>query len=360
MLTISQFFYTKKARLICFINRLHKSTDTMKKTSKRFVLSSEIKNDKGFRVRTSGIRLADYELNPIMLFMHQRPKGVSKDEVLPIGNVVDIKLENGKLTGCLAFDETDDFAMKLYTKVENGTLRMVSAGLVPLTWSKDPSGEVWLETSTLKEISLVDIGSNAEAVAVTLYDEQDNIINLSLEDIKSNFKPDNTMKLIQLSALAVLPMLKLSADATPEEAQNAISELVTLANTQSTEIVTLKSERDDFKTKYEAEVKLSSEAKITSLLDGAVAKGKFVEGDRAKWVKLANADFDGTKDILDGMAEAKSVSSQIDEGKADNALLKMSYDELDKANQLVTLKAENLPAFKEKFKAKFGREYKEN
>lgn len=333
----------------------------MKVSSKRFVLSSELKNDKGFRVRTSGIDMTEFNMNPIMLFMHQRPKGLNKNEVLPIGNIVDIKLEGNKLTGAPAFDDTDEFAMKLYQKVENGTIRMVSPGLVPLTWKKDDQGEVWLETSKLKEISLVDIGSNAEALAVTLYDEADEIVTLSLEQIITNLKPEHNMKLIQLSAPAILPLLQLSADATPEEAQEAIGNLVTLAAKQKTTIETLTTERDDFKTKYEDGVKLATEAKVNALVDQAITDRKIVEGQKEAYVKLAHADFENTKAVLDSMEANPTVQSQIKDGKdLDESFTKLTWDELDAQNKLVTLKAEAPELFKEKYKAKFGKDYKEN
>lgn len=337
---------------------IYTSEKNMKITTKKFCLTNEIKNANGFHVRTVGIDLADYNANPLMLWMHKRPKGESKDEVLPIGNVVEIELVDGKLYGRLAFDSSDPFAMSLYEKVENGTLRMVSLGLIPLTWSKDKLGNVWLETSKLKEISLVDIGSNAQAISVALYDSDSDLkINLSLKEILTNLKPENNMKLIELSAISVLPLLQLKDGATPDETLEAITELVTLADTQKTTILALTSERDDFKTQLDAQIKLAADKEIIILLDDSEAKGKFVKGDRAKWEKLANMDFEGTKDVLLGMPEAKSVASQVGNGGADDALLKLSYDELDKTNQLITLKEQNLPAFQEKFKEKFGREY---
>lgn len=333
----------------------------MKRSTKQFVISSEAKNDKGFRVRTSGIDLTDYNANPLMLFMHQRPTGKSKDEVLPIGSMLDIELKDNKLYGVPAFDDTDDFAIKLFNKVENGTLKMMSAGLLPLEFSQDKkTGDVWLEKSKLKEVSLVDIGSNAEALAVTLYNEKDEVLNLSLETIREQLKPTHTMKLIELSASAVLPLLQLSADATPEATQEAIGNLVTLAADQKKAIETLTTERDDFKTKYNDGVKLAQEAKITSLLDAAEADVKFVKGDRAKWEKLAQSDFESTKDILDSMQASTPVSVQLKKDAPSDALTKLSYEELDKSGQLMTLKAEHPEAFKEKFKAKFGTDYKEN
>lgn len=330
----------------------------MKKTTKKFVLSSEAKNTNGFHVRTAGIDLVDYNANPLMLWMHKRPKGDSKDEVLPIGNVIDIELVDGKLYGRLAFDSSDPFAMSLYEKVENGTLRMVSAGLIPLTWAKDADGNMWLETSRLKEMSLVDIGSNAEAISVALYDpESETKINLSLKDINTILKPENEMKLIQLSAVSVLPLLQLAEGATPDEALEAITELVTLADTQKTIIAEKETANVELKSQLDAQIKLASEAKIITLLDDSEAKGKFVKGDRAKWEKLANIDFDGTKDVLLAMPESKSVASQLKTEDADDTLLKLSYDELDKSDQLIKLKEQNPTAFQEKFKEKFNKEY---
>lgn len=336
---------------------IYTSEKNMKITTKKFILTTEAKNDKGFRVRTAGIDLTDFNSNPVLLWMHKRPKGESKEEVLPLGNVVDIELEGDKYYGRLAFDSSDPFAMSLYEKAENGTLRMMSAGLLPIKWSKDKNGDLWLENSKLKEMSLVDIGSNSEAIGVTLYDDTDTIINLSLEDLLTNLKPENNMKLIELSAISVLPLLQLKDGATPDETLEAITELVTLADTQKTTILTLTSERNDYKAKLDAQIKLAADKEIITLLDDSEAKGKFVKGDRAKWEKLANMDFEGTKDVLLGMPEAKSVASQMGNGGADDALLKLSYDELDKTNQLITLKEQNLPAFQEKFKEKFGREY---
>lgn len=332
----------------------------MKKSSKRFVISSEAKNDKGFRVRTAGIKLDQYNSNPLLLWMHKRPKGLSKNEVLPIGNVLELSVEGKKLMGTPAFDDTDDFAVTLSKKVENQTLRMMSAGLYPpYTWSKDAAGEVWLEESTLKEISLADIGSNAEALAVTLYNESDEVINLSLEQITENLKPDNKMKSIQLQAATLLPMLNLTAEATPDEVAEEIGKFVTLTATQKDEIVNLTSERDDFKTKYEAEVKLATEAKIVALVDGAVDARKILAGEKDKYVKLANADFETTKSVIDGMQASKPVKDQLIDGKTGEDLTKLSWQELEAANKLVTLKANDLPLFKEKFKEEFGTEYKD-
>jgi hypothetical protein len=338
----------------------------MKISSKRFVISSEAKNKNGFRVRTEGIGLKDYKSNPLLLWMHKRPEGKRKDEILPIGNIVEIELKDGKLTGKLAFDETDPFALSLYEKVENGTLRMVSAGLLPLTWSEDTDGEMWLETSTMFEVSLVDIGSNGEALAVTLYQkEKDKFITLSYKEIyETNLKSNTDMKIIQLNAPEVLPLLKLADSATPADVQAAISNLVTLAaksTKQAENIVTLTADRDSYKTKFEAAEKATESNKVIALVDKAVADGKIVEGDKEQYIKLGTADFKTTEAVLKGMVASKSVKDQLENGEGTTEdYAKLSWPELEEKNLLVTLKAEDLPLFKQKFKAQFKTEYKEN
>lgn len=338
----------------------------MKISTKRFTISTEDKNDKGFRVRTAGIDLSGYLENPIMLLMHQRPKGLNTDEVGVIGNFINLAFEADKLMGTPAFDDTDPFAIKLFNKVENGTMRMVSPGLLPILFAKDAQGEIWLEKSKLIEISLADIGSNSKALAVALYNENEELITLSLEEITNNLKPETDMKLIQLNA-DVLPMLKLAAEATAEEVQAAIEGLVTLATENANavqikdaEIVTLTAEAADFKAKFEAGVKLASEAKINALVELAFNENRIVKGDIPKWVKLASSDYDGTKEVLETMPKSETVASQMKEGEPGEDLAKLSWKELEGKGKLITLKAQDLPLFKEKFKAEFNVEYKEH
>ena len=104
----------------------------MKKSTKRFILSTEAKNSNGFRVRTAGINLADFKSNPLLLWLHKRPKGERADEILPLGRWEDIELKDGVVSAVPVFDEDDEFAMRIYKKVENGSLKMASAGLLPL------------------------------------------------------------------------------------------------------------------------------------------------------------------------------------------------------------------------------------
>jgi hypothetical protein len=339
----------------------------LKRSSKTFVISTDTPTSKNFRVRVSGIDLSEYPSNPLLLWMHQRPSKDNDFKALPLGNMEDVELRDGKLYGTPAFDTTDTFAVSISNKVENGTLRAVSAGLIPLEWGLDANGELWLEKSKLKETSICDIGSDPSALAVKLYDENEEMITLSDEYFSSVIKQPNPidMKLIQLSA-DMLPLIGLAEGATPEQVQEAIKGLVTLSSTQKTTIDTLTTEKTsaeakvtELETKVGDMVKLANEQKITALVDGAIAAKKITADQKDNIVKLANADFDGTKAFLDGLKSNPSVKTQVEEQKekAGDEYLKLSWDEMDKAGTLVKLKAEHPEIFFAKFKQKYGSEH---
>ena len=329
----------------------------MKKSTRRFPISTEAKNSNGFRVRTAGINLADFKTNPLLLWMHIRPKGEKADEILPLGYWEDIELKDGQITGVPVFDDTDDFAMKIFKKVENGTIKMASAGLLPLEFV-EVDGEKWLEKSVLKEASMCDIGSNSESVAVVLYNEADELVKLSEVLTNLNQNTEIPMKLIQLTA-PTMALLKLSDGATETDAHTAIAELVTLSQTQGTQIKTLESEKEAIQLKLDEAENAGKDAKIIALVEKAVEDRKITADQKEGMIKLANADFDAAKAHLDSIPSTPTASSQMKtDAPAGDELMKLTYSELDKAGKLETLKEKNLEGFKAKFKEQFGVDYK--
>lgn len=146
----------------------------MIKSTKQFTISSESTNRYGFKVITSGIDLLQFRKNPIMLWMHNRSSSGSSNDVLPLGYWDDVHVSGTDLIGVPVFDDKDDFAKRIYEKVENGVVRMASAGLVPLEWSGqeyNADGVPRLVRSILDEASIVDIGANNDSLsAVILYE----------------------------------------------------------------------------------------------------------------------------------------------------------------------------------------------
>lgn len=177
----------------------------MKRTTKRYVVTSDTLNCYGFRVITAGGDISKYANNPVLLWMHLRATGSTTNQILPLGNGVDLVFEgvadNTKLWCYLQFDDTDPFAIQIANKYENGTLNMLSLGAKPLEWSDDPADKVPGQTGItvtkweLVEISCVDIGGNPDAFGVQLYDADDNKINMAdfnSEKFIKLFKPQQT------------------------------------------------------------------------------------------------------------------------------------------------------------------------
>ena len=131
----------------------------------RVRISNSSLNSYGTRVLTSGLDISQYEKNPVLLYMHQRGT--------VIGNVKDLKREGDDLTGELVFDEVTDMSRQCKAQFEKGSLRMVSMGADILELSEDPllllPGQTrpTVSRSRLREVSVVDIGSNDDALRLT-------------------------------------------------------------------------------------------------------------------------------------------------------------------------------------------------
>lgn len=159
------------------------------------VISNSTLNTRCFRVLTSGIDIAQYQRNPIMLFMHNRPWRGDTDTQLPLGVVENVRIEGDNLMGTLKFDEADDFSKSIKAKWDAGTLRMVSPGLEPIERSEDPAyllpGQKYstVTKSKLIEVSVVDMGGNDDALA--LYNDG-KLITLSMGGDNDFLQPINT------------------------------------------------------------------------------------------------------------------------------------------------------------------------
>jgi hypothetical protein len=322
----------------------------------------------GFRVLTEGVDMSDFEKNPVMLWMHERADG-SLDK-MPIGFWDELKLEGDNITGIPNFDDNDPLAMKLYHKVEHGTIRAASAGILPVQLSDNPKDMLPGQTlptfkkSKIKEGSLCDIGSNA--AAVTLYSQTGQIITLSAgtltQDFKDLFTNNLNMEITSLNAPAVFALLKLDPKkATEADALAEVQKIVTLAAEQSVQITTLSianREAKDELVKLKAD---ANEGKIATLVSNAIAERKITAGQKDTYIKLAASDFETTKELLDGMKGNPSLQSALANNSSDNSgevadLVKLGFDELWKTGKLATLKALDMGSYKLVFKAKYGKE----
>lgn len=125
-------------------------------SNKTFVINDASLNSHGFRVVTSGINLSRFKKNPVMLYGHDREKGV-------IGRWENLRVDGDKLLADPVFDENDPIGRTVKDKVDNGFLNSVSMGIEVLDMKTIDGVDTAIQ-SVLHEISIADIPSNQNAV----------------------------------------------------------------------------------------------------------------------------------------------------------------------------------------------------
>lgn len=274
---------------------------------KEVIISTEAVNSYGTRVLTSGIDLSQYERNPVLLWMHRRAWN-GKD--MPIGRVENLRVEDGRLIGTPVFDQEDDFAKQIERKWENGFLRMASAALEPLETSPDAAlvlpGQT-RETVTrckLVEVSIVDIGSNDEALQLW-----------------------GGEKLLQLAAgeeSPALPLLAARADDEPEERETENPNNNKKMTTEQLQLLGLSEGATDeqitaalnlMKTKADSADTLQLAA-VTQAVDQAIADRKILAAQRDHFIKLGkSAGVAMLTDTFKGMPQQIKPTDTIELGK---------------------------------------------
>lgn len=334
----------------------------LKKASKRIVISDESVNSKGFRTLTAGIDVSQFNRNPLFLWMHNRPTKGTKDDLLPIGIVSDLRLENNTLTGLPQFDDKDVFAMKLYHKFEDGILRMCSPGLTPVKFSDDKAlmlqGQKFptLINSILTEVSLADIGSNNSALAykdVVLYDQNEQVIEV------------NEMTILKLSQALNNPISTNNAGVDIGE----LSSLLGLDKSAGAKdvlaaISKLKNDIAAAQSNLSVAQKQQLSANASSLIQQAFNSNKITASQKELCTKLAIADYVSTKSLLDAIPGKPYLSEtgktqqedEQDELNELNELNALSNEQLWEQDKFERLKQLDLNAYTKRYKEFFKKE----
>lgn len=129
-----------------------------------FVISDGSMDRHGTRINPNGWDLSEFSKSPIALWAHGRDpvRGT-----LPIGRWENLRVEAGKLIGrlVLADEKTGTFVDEIRSLVKQGILRAVSVGMDYIKEGK--RGGPWeIERAGLREVSLVAVGSNPNALAL--------------------------------------------------------------------------------------------------------------------------------------------------------------------------------------------------
>lgn len=321
--------------------------------AKTFVLSTERMNSHGFKVRTIGIQLPA-DRTCIMLWNHFRATNGHKEDVLPLGRWINLRIEDDRLLGDPEFDMDDAFAAQIAGKVEKEIITECSAGLFPLKWESQ-GDEFWLMDSIIREASIATVASNEDAVA--LYDAQENLLDLNTEIVKltatmNNSKITTTNSMEELKFIALT--IGLLENATIDQVKTKLIQLRAMETENETLKLRLQAIEDEKK------VQLQNETK--TLLDAAVQEQRITAIQRPAYEQLFALSFDSAKTALAAIPKPVSLSAFVApqgtgagftyNGKTFSQLRKESPD------VLATLKANDFANFNELYKAEYGSDYK--
>lgn len=305
---------------------------------KRVRISNESLNSYGFRVLTHGMDVAQYNRNPVLLYMHERGNVV--------GYVKDLKVENNEVTGELMFDCASELSQRCKKQFEFGSLRMVSAGLEILETSEDKELLVAGQTrptitkSKLFEVSIADVGANDDALVlhkdgkrITLGRDGDCPLPL--------LNNNNKQKTEEMENKTIALKLGLPETATEVEISAKIAEL----NAVKEKNASLMQEKE--------KLTLTS---ITNLVVQAIAEKRLEEKDKDQFVELGKKiGVEELEKTLKAMHPAVKLSSVLGhQGGApagDQNFTKLSEVPADR---IAALRSENPKEYKRLYKAEYG------
>lgn len=323
---------------------------------KKFVVNDDaVLNDRGFRVLTSGIRLGQFQKNPIGYFMHARPDrwNLNENTILPPCVWSDPEVVGSQLLSEPTFDENDEFAVKLQNKVEGGFIRMASIGFIPITTSSDPRyllpGQTYetVVECELVEISIVDRGSNPNAIALYKRNENGELVQLKADEetnviplISKEKETEQIQETQKMDKIAIL--VGLTAGATEDQICAAVTKLI--------------GEKQELTTKVET-VQLAS---ITSAVDQAIADKRITADKKEHFIGLGKAagieSLTSTLELMKPSGKPTDIIDSVTGGKSEGtvtlaSLIGKGMDEVKK------FKAENPAEYAKLYKEHYGREF---
>lgn len=341
----------------------------MAKLNIDFVLLDESVVMYGFRALMSGLQLEAFKKNPVMLFMHARAeegysKPLEEDVVLPIGKWYDIRVEGSQLLAKPEFDDNDEFALKIQSKVEGGYLNGASVWLEPFAVSEEPALMLQGQTGCtitkagILESSIVDIPNCRGALAIRNSAGKKLQLNASHDADAWNY----LQTLLPNTNNSNMDKKKLAAKLGLDEnvADDVLQTKLAAVMADAAKVPVLEQTNVTLTAKVQELETERDTAKFEGLVDNAITAKKLAAGDRDKWIKLAKADFDTTKEMIDAMKPYESIESKLGANGLNDAqqveldaLVKLSGRELYMQGKFEDLKKLSVSHYQSKYKEYF-------
>lgn len=295
-------------------------------------------NSHGSRVLTSGCDTAQYERNPVLLYMHERGK--------VIGYMKDIEVKEGEITGEPVFDCATELSKQCKKQWEVGSLRMVSIGIDVIELSEKPEHLVAGQTaptitrSKIFETSIVDIGANDNAIVmrkdgkqITLGKDSENPLPM-LSNNQQTKKEEMELKTIAL---------KLGLPETADEA--AVLAKIGELNQSATTAEQLKKEKESLQL-----------AQVTTAVETAIKENRLTADKKEHFINLGKAvGIESLKATLEAMSPTVRLSKLTNRASG-GAPGEKNYSKLSEVpdDELRKMRSENPTEYRRLFKAEYG------
>lgn len=307
---------------------------------KRVRISNNSLNSYGSRVLTEGMNVEQYQRNPVLLYMHERGN--------VIGFVKDLKVEDGEVTGELVFDEATELSKRCKKQYEFGSLRMVSVGIDILELSDANEHLVQGQTrptvtkSKLFEVSLVDIGSNDDAIVLK---KNGTVINLGKD------------------GECLLPLLNNKPQKSKDMDQKIIALQLGLPETAdetaiSTKIAELKASKDN-EEKLRKENETLQLGRITSVVEKAIAEQRIGADKKQQFVELGKkVGVEDLEKTFEAMSPQVKLSAVIGHQGGASTATTATYKKLSEvpSDKLEEMREKQPEEYKRLYKAEYGME----
>lgn len=307
---------------------------------KRVRISNDSLNSYGSRVLTEGMNVEQYQRNPVLLYMHERGN--------VIGFVKDLKVEDGEVTGELVFDEATELSKRCKKQYEFGSLRMVSVGIDILELSDANEHLVQGQTrptvtkSKLFEVSLVDIGSNDDAIVLK---KNGTVINLGKD------------------GECLLPLLNNKPQKSKDMDQKIIALQLGLPETAdetaiSTKIAELKASKDN-EEKLRKENETLQLGRITSVVEKAIAEKRIGADKKQQFVELGKkVGVEDLEKTFEAMSPQVKLSAVIGHQGGASTVTTSTYKKLSEvpSDKLEEMREKQPEEYKRLYKAEYGME----
>lgn len=303
----------------------------------KFIISDETENTYGFVFLNSELDFSRFNKNPVCLYMHEKERVIVGSWSAPILEEIEgVECWTSELT----FDSEDEKVKPIEGKVARGFLKAVSLGAMVKGGFEQKGDKVYAKGGVVVEVSLVNIGSNGNAVK--LYHSDGKLMEDAEVKLSLQFEENQNQKTNMAELKNVAVTLGLSETASEQDVTTAI--------------VNLKAETG-YKQKFEDLEKTVAEGKKKAFADAVelkIAERAMPATKKDYFIKLYDVSSELAEQGLSDYQAPKDLTRMTGSGSGDTVNLSAEYDKLETENGLVELSTKNPTRFKELYKAKFG------